>query len=71
MLTGRKRLTERVDRWRRQGSGWELSTTPILQTASIRQIFDQQGQRLRRIDGDGTVGFSDILFVLGAWGPCK
>jgi hypothetical protein len=53
--SGRKRLTERVDRWRRQGSGWELVTTPILQTASIRQIFDQQGQRLRRIDGDGTV----------------
>ncbi len=55
--TSSKRLTERIDRWQRlqNGTGWELVTTPLLQAAPIRQEFDHQGRRLRRIDGDGTV----------------
>ena len=38
------------------GSGqWVLTTRPLLEADPISQIFDAQGTRLKRIDGDGTV----------------
>ena len=34
-------------------------------------LFDAGGTPcLEDFDGDGTVGFSDLLAVLAAWGPC-
>ena len=56
--TKSRRLTDRIDDWRRtrDGSGqWVLKTMPVLDTKPITQLFDAQGNRIRRIDGDGTV----------------
>ena len=56
--TKSRRLGDRVDDWQRSrdGSGqWVLKTLPVLETKPIIQHFDAQGQRIRRIDGDGTV----------------
>ncbi len=56
--TKSRRLGDRVDDWQRSrdGSGhWVLKTLPALETKPIVQLFDAQGQRIRRIDGDGTV----------------
>jgi len=56
--TKSRQLGDRVDDWQRSrdGSGqWVLRTLPVLETKPIVQHFDAQGNRIRRIDGDGTV----------------
>ncbi len=56
--TRSRRLAERVDQWQRtrDGSGdWLLTSTPMLEAAMIRQRFDARGDRIQRIDGDGTL----------------
>ena len=53
-----RRLLERVDSWQRARNGpaaWVLTTLPMIEAKPITQHFDDQGRRIRRIDGDGTV----------------
>lgn len=56
--TRTRRLTQRLDSWTPAGDGtgqWILTTQPILEVATITQRFDATGERLRRIDADGTI----------------
>ena len=53
-----RRVAERIDSWEpaRDGSGhWVLTSQPMLEAAVITQEFDDQGRRIRRIDGQGTI----------------
>jgi hypothetical protein len=56
--TKTQQLTRRVDRWTpaRDGTGhWVLSTQPMLDVRTVTQRFNASGERIERIDGDGTV----------------
>ena len=53
-----RRVVERIDSWEpsRDGSGhWVLTSQPMLEATVITQVFDAQGNRIRRIDGQGTI----------------
>jgi hypothetical protein len=53
-----RQLTQRVDRWARSRDGtgaWVLTTTPMLDVATIVQRYDASGRRIERVDADGTV----------------
>jgi hypothetical protein len=53
-----RQLTQRVDRWAKSGDGtgqWVLTTTPMLEVATIVQRYDASGHRIERVDADGTV----------------
>ncbi len=56
--SGSRRLTQRIDRWERADDGtgnWVLSTQSMLKPGIVTQIFNARGDRLKRIDGDGTI----------------
>ena len=49
-------LPRRIDRWQPVADGnWELLTRSALDANAIRQVFNSNGERLRRIDGDGKI----------------
>lgn len=52
-----KRLSQRRDRWQRSDDGvtWTLTTQPGPDEPLITQIFDESGNRVRRLDGDGVI----------------
>ena len=53
-----RRVAERIDSWERtrDGSGhWVLTSQPMLEATIIKQVFDARGERIRRIDGQGTI----------------
>lgn len=53
-----RRLSQRVDSWQRARDGWAawvLTTLPMIEAAAITQYFDDQGRRIRRVDGNGTI----------------
>ncbi len=53
-----QRLPIRIDSWRPdpEHTGlWLLVTRSLIEPASINQFFDSQGNRVRRVDGDGKV----------------
>ena len=54
----RQRMPLRVDRFKPTGDGsgnWTLTSELATDTGSITQIFDSQGNRLKRIDANGVV----------------
>ena len=52
------------------GVHWpDLATDFSLQVVEFLLAHPKPGP-LGDIDGDGTVGTSDLLLLLGAWGPC-
>ena len=54
----RQRMPLRVDRWQRtdDGSGnWTLISKLAIDAGSITQIFDAQGNRLKRLDANGII----------------
>ena len=54
----RQRMPLRVDRWQRtdDGSGnWTLISKLAIDAGSITQIFDAQGNRLKRLDANGVI----------------
>ncbi len=56
--SGSKQLTQRIDEWRpaADGSGqWILTTQVLAKPGAITQRFDASGDRINRIDADGTV----------------
>ncbi len=56
--SGSRQLTQRIDEWRRaaDGSGrWILTTQVLAKPGAITQTFDSNGDRINRIDADGTV----------------
>lgn len=50
-----RRLAQRVDHWQAEGDLWVLTTQPLLEVAHVTQVYDADGRRLKRIDGDGTL----------------
>ena len=53
-----RRLVQRVDSWQRardEWAAWVLTTLPMIDATAITQYFDDQGRRIKRIDGGGTV----------------
>ena len=53
-----RRLAQRVDSWQRARDGWAawvLRTLPMIEATAITQYFDDQGQRIKRVDGNGTI----------------
>ncbi len=56
--SGLRRVPRRIDDWQPadDGSGhWVLRTRSSLDAGVVKQIFDAQGTRLRRIDADGKI----------------
>ncbi|MEE9131099.1 MAG: hypothetical protein V3T84_13855, partial [Phycisphaerales bacterium] len=54
----RQRMPLRVDRWQPTGDGsghWALVSKLALDAGSITQIFDTQGNRLKRLDANGII----------------
>lgn len=56
--SGSRRLVQRTDRWEPAddgSNGWVLATRSVLKPGTVTQVFDAQGRRVKRIDGDGTL----------------
>jgi hypothetical protein len=52
-----RQVTQRVDRWARamDGTGhWVLTTLPLLAVSPHTQRYDASGQRIERVEADGT-----------------
>ena len=69
----RGELTERVTDNRGQVA-WDLWNDPAVGNKSEPVVMDMATMALpgevADIDGDGTVSVTDLLEVLGLWGPC-
>ena len=48
-----------------------LGTPPVDGTAAQAYLRDRGPRYLADIDGAGSVNVTDLLAVIGAWGPCQ